>query len=57
VQVLTVPGAEFGVDGYLRLSYCGAADDITEGVGRIKWALDPDSPRELQIGNRKLSKD
>jgi len=57
MQVLTVPGAEFGVDGYLRLSYCGAADDITEGVGRIKWALDPDSPRELQIGNRKLSKD
>ena len=57
VQVLTVPGAEFGVDGYLRLSYCGAAADITEGVGRIKWALDPDSPRELQIGNRKLSKD
>jgi aspartate aminotransferase len=57
VQVLTVPGVEFGVDGYLRLSYCGAASDITEGIKRIKWALDPDSPRELQIGTRKLVKD
>jgi aspartate aminotransferase len=57
VQVLTVPGVEFGADGYLRLSYCGGASDITEGVNRIKWALDPDSPRELQIGNRKLTKD
>jgi aspartate aminotransferase len=57
VQVLTVPGVEFGVDGYLRLSYCGAAGDITEGVKRIRWALDPDSPRELQIGNRALMRE
>jgi aspartate aminotransferase len=57
VQVLTVPGVEFGVEGYLRLSYCGTIKDITEGVQRMKWALDPDSPNELYIGNRKLVRD
>ncbi len=57
VQVLTVPGVEFGVDGYLRLSYCGAVGDITEGIKRIEWALDPDAPRELRIGNRTLVRD
>jgi aspartate aminotransferase len=56
VQVLTVPGVEFGAEGYLRLSYCGAASDITEGIERIKWALDPDSPKELRIGGRTLVK-
>ena len=29
VLVLTVPGAEFGMEGYLRLSYCGTIKDIT----------------------------
>ncbi len=57
VQVLTVPGAEFGMDGYLRLSYCGAIKEITEGIERIKWALDPNSPNELYIGDRKLVRD
>ncbi|UCG50706.1 MAG: aminotransferase class I/II-fold pyridoxal phosphate-dependent enzyme [Candidatus Latescibacterota bacterium] len=57
VQVLTVPGAEFGLDGYLRLSYCGAIKDITEGIERMKWALDPNSPNELYIGDRKLVRD
>lgn len=57
VQVLTVPGAEFGMDGYLRLSYCGAIKDITEGIERMKWALDPNSPNELYIGDRKLVRD
>ncbi|UCH83461.1 MAG: aminotransferase class I/II-fold pyridoxal phosphate-dependent enzyme [Candidatus Latescibacterota bacterium] len=57
VQVLTVPGAEFGVDGYLRLSYCGAVKDITDGIERMKWALDPNSPNELYIGDRKLVRD
>jgi aspartate aminotransferase len=54
VQVLTVPGAEFGADGYLRLSYCGTIKEIQEGIQRIKWALDPNSPDELYIGNRKV---
>lgn len=57
VMVLTVPGAEFGLDGYLRLSYCGTIKDITEGIERMKWALDPNSPNELYIGDRKLVRD
>ena len=57
VMVLTVPGAEFGMEGYLRLSYCGSIKDITEGIERIKWALDPNSPNELFIGDRKLVRD
>jgi aspartate aminotransferase len=57
VMVLTVPGVEFGMEGYLRLSYCGGIKDITEGIERIKWALDPNSPNELFIGDRKLVRD
>ena len=57
VQVLTVPGAAFGMDGYLRLSYCGSIEDIIEGIERMKWALDPNSPNELYIGDRKLVRD
>ena len=57
VQVLTVPGAEFGMEGFLRLSYCGTIKDITEGIERIKWALDLNSPNELYIGDRKLVRD
>lgn len=57
VQVLTVPGAEFGLEGYLRLSYCCTVKDITEGIERIKWALNPESPNELYIGDRKLVRD
>ncbi len=57
VQVLTVPGVEFGMEGHLRLSYCGSVKDITEGIERMKWALDPNSPNELYIGDRKLVRD
>lgn len=57
VRVVTVPGREFGIDGHLRLSYCGTIKDITEGVARIKWALDPNSPNEIFIGDRKLVRD
>ncbi|NJD22273.1 MAG: pyridoxal phosphate-dependent aminotransferase [Melioribacter sp.] len=57
VMVLTVPGKEFGLDGHLRISYCGTIKDITEGVERMKWALDPNSPNELYIGDRKLVRD
>jgi aspartate aminotransferase len=57
VQVLTVPGAEFGLEGFLRLSYCGSIKDITSGIERMKWALDPNSPNELYIGDRKLVRD
>jgi len=55
--VVTVPGKEFGMEGHLRLSYAGSVKDITEGIARIKWALDPDSPNEIYVGNRKLVRD
>ena len=55
--VVTVPGKEFGMEGHLRLSYCGTVKDVMEGVARIKWALDPNSPREIFIGDRKCMRD
>jgi len=55
--VVTVPGKEFGMEGHLRLSYAGTVKDVTEGVARMKWALDPDSPNEIYIGDRKLIRD
>jgi aspartate aminotransferase len=55
--VVTVPGREFGMEGHLRLSYCGSVKDITEGVARMKWALDPNAPNEIYIGDRKLVRD
>lgn len=57
VRVLTMPGKEFGMEGYLRISFCGSIKDIIEGTERIKWALDPDAPNELYIGERKLVRD
>jgi len=54
VRVVTVPGKEFGFEGHLRLSYCGTIRDITEGLDRIKWALDTNSANELYLGDRKL---
>ncbi len=55
--VVTVPGVEFGIEGHLRLSYSGSVKDITEGIARMKWALDPESPREIYIGDRKMIRD
>jgi aspartate/methionine/tyrosine aminotransferase len=57
VQVVTVPGVEFGMEGHLRLSFCGSIKDVTEGVERMKWALDPNAPNELYLGDRKLVRD
>lgn len=55
--VVTVPGKEFGAEGFLRLSYCGAVKDITEGIKRIRWALDPEAPNEIYIGDRRMVRD
>jgi aspartate aminotransferase len=55
--VVTVPGKEFGMEGHLRLSYAGTVKDITVGIERLKWALDPTSPNEIYIGDRKLIRD
>jgi len=55
--VVTVPGKEFGMEGHLRLSFCGTIKEIKQGVERIKWALDPNSPNEIFIGDRKIVRD
>lgn len=55
--VVTVPGEAFGMEGYLRLSYAGAVKDILEGVKRMKWALDPNAPNEIYIGDRRMIRD
>lgn len=57
VRVVTVPGKEFGMEGHLRISFCGTIKDIREGTERIQWALDPDSANELYLGDRKLVRD
>jgi aspartate aminotransferase len=56
-MVVTVPGREFGMEGHLRLSFSGTVKDLTEGIARMKWALDPTSPNEIYIGDRKLIRD
>jgi len=55
--VVTVPGKEFGMEGYLRLSYAGKVNELTEGMDRMKWALDPNAPPEIYIGDRKIVRD
>ena len=55
--VVTVPGKEFGMEGHLRLSYSGSPKDVMEGIERIRWALDPQSPNEIYIGDRKQVRD
>ena len=57
VRVVTVPGKEFGMEGHLRLSFCGTPKDVTEGIERMKWALDPNAPNELYLGNHRLLRD
>ena len=56
-MVVTVPGKEFGMEGHIRISFAGSVKDITEGVSRIKWALDATSPNEIYIGDKKLVRD
>ena len=55
--VVTVPGREFGMEGHIRISFAGSVKDITEGIARIKWALDPTSPNEIYIGDKKMIRD
>jgi aspartate aminotransferase len=56
-RVITVPGRDFGLEGHLRLSYAGSAGDVVEGVKRIRWALDPSAPKEIQIGGKTVTRD
>ncbi len=55
--VVVVPGKEFGMEGHIRISFSGTVKDVTEGIARIKWALDPSSPNEIYIGEKKLIRD
>jgi len=55
--VVSVPGSEFGMEGHLRLSYCGTVESIIQGIARIKWALDPNSPDEIYIGDMRMVRD
>lgn len=55
--VVTIPGVDFGMDGYLRLSFAGSVKEIKSAIERIKWSLDPTSPNEIYIGDRKLIRD
>ncbi len=56
-MVVVVPGKEFGMEGHIRISFAGSVKDVTEGIDRIKWALDPTSPNEIYIGDKKLIRD
>jgi aspartate aminotransferase len=56
-MVVTVPGKEFGMEGHIRLSFAGSVNDVTEGIARIKWALDSTSPNEIYIGDKKMVRD
>lgn len=56
-MVVTVPGKEFGMEGHIRISFSGTVKDLTEGIARIKWALDPTSPNEIYIGDKKMIRD
>ena len=56
-MVVTVPGKEFGMEGHIRISFAGSAADVTEGLARLRWALDMTSPNEIYIGDRKMVRD
>ena len=56
-MVVTVPGREFGMEGHIRISFAGSVKDITDGIARIKWALDTTSPNEIYIGDKKMIRD
>ena len=56
-RVVVVPGREFGMEGHIRISFAGSVNDVTEGIARIKWALDPTSPNEIYIGDKRMVRD
>jgi aspartate aminotransferase len=55
--VSTVPGIAFGREGHLRLSYTCSKEQIKESARRIRWALDPESPKEITIQEKKHLRD
>lgn len=55
--VAAVPGEPFGMEGFLRISYCGSEENIVKGIRRIRWALDKTSPSEIEIGGKIVKRD
>jgi len=55
--VAVVPGVDFGMEGHIRISFAGDSDDVIEGIRRIRWALDPNSPPEITLGGQKVVRD
>jgi len=53
----TVPGAAFGQEGFLRLSFTCSTDEIVQSAARIRWALDPEASPEIIIGGQTLIRD
>jgi len=45
------------MEGHLRLSFAGSVKDIMTGIERIRWALDPNAPSEIYIGDRRMLRD
>ena len=56
-RVVVVPGKEFGMEGHIRISFAGSEKDIIDGLARIRWALDPTSPNEIFIGDKRAVRD
>jgi len=56
-MVVTVPGVEFGMESHIRLGFAGTAEDAVEGARRIKWALDPSQPDQIQMGDVVVTRD
>ena len=57
VLLSVVPGANFGVDGYVRISYCASEENIREGLRRLIWALDKNATEPIEIGGKLVKKD
>ena len=45
------------MDGYLRISFCADLASVTEGVRRIRWAVDKTAPNEIKIGDKLVKRD
>lgn len=50
--VATVPGAAFGQEGHLRLSYTCSTEQVRESAKRIRWVVDGEFPPEITIGGK-----
>lgn len=55
--VAVVPGKAFGLDGYLRISFCADRASVVEGIRRIRWAVDKTAPNEIKIGDKSVKRD